>query len=105
MQTKQKTAYLESMTEQKYRYLQKFVNTENKHTANSLVQIGDYAVILSDNNTTYQGFVSRLGSKNVTIVTISQYGIQDLKFPRTFINSFYGVTDIVKRIQELQSLE
>lgn len=78
------------------------IDATKKYTDVKELNIGDYAAVKSDSGSMYGGFITKIGSKNITLESHSDmYGVSELKFKKEGVQAFYKP----KPVQEEKSIE
>src|SRR3990167_4701320 len=65
------------------------IDTKTNLTDIKDLEVGDYVAVKNDSGNVYEGFVTKIGPKNVSVEGSSMYGISETKFKKDNIEGFY----------------
>src|SRR3990167_702283 len=65
------------------------IDTENKFTDTKELKVGDYVAVANDSGNIYEGFVTKIGPKNISVEGSSMYGISEVQFKKANVQAFY----------------
>jgi hypothetical protein len=80
---------IQEFKKKSYQEKKQSVDTSTKFTDVKDMQVGDYVAVKNDSGNVYEGFVTKIGPKNISVEGSSMYGVSETQFKKANVQAFY----------------